>query len=177
MATIISSEVVSDRPQSDGRRYVKYKFVVQDNDGSLTDHFHGSKLVAEDFDTAADIVLQGNNLLTELTNTEETRLDSPDLDTVALQIVLNPKFSSSKKLARKLILFMMREKDPRVVIWLEPLIVYLRENYNANQIANFLNIPVDKVLKMNRRINAILSDVGSVKDQLTAFDVEEEEIE
>lgn len=95
----------------------------------------------------------------------------------ALDRVLNSRWGAEKKIAKRLILLIMRERDPRLVVLLEPLIQYLRDNYTANQLANWLGITVQQVLAMNRRINAVLSSTGTIKAQLAVFDGERVEWE
>jgi len=173
MSSVVSSTKISDRPQADGRRYVRVRFIVADHDDAETEVFIGPRLVASDFDVDAWMAAHGGDVLEQMARQEDE--GGKDFNTVAnpQTYALNPKWSTTKRIAKTLVYWMMEEKDPRIVIYLEPLLDYIKANYNATQIANFLDITTAKVLRMNARIDAILSDTGTVKDQLTAFDSEE----
>jgi len=175
MASIISVTITHDSGGSDRRLH--YSIVLEDNDNVQSTHEIGPIVADAGFDASAHANKKAQQLLTGAANDEDNqiieRVESED----SLTITLNPKWSTSKRIAKKLIRYMMRERDPRIVVALEPLIDYLRANYNANQLANWLDITTQQVLKMNRRINAILDDVGTVKAQMALFDAEQEEIE
>ena len=65
MASVISSEVISDRPQRDGRRYIRYKFVLEDNNSQQRTTLHNRGLMPSDFDTAADMLIVGPQMLVQ----------------------------------------------------------------------------------------------------------------
>lgn len=180
MATSIQSATkISDRPQAGGRRYVRYHFVCEGHDASTKDIYIGPKLVSADFDTDADITALGPIILARLAKAEESGITELNNVINPLTYALNPVWSSTKEIGKTAIYWMMRERDPRIVIYLEPLIEYIRTNYNSTQIANLLDLTVAQVLRMNRRINAILavpSTSTSVKNLLIDFDDEEEDI-
>lgn len=177
MASVINSWPISDRPQEDGRRYVRYQFVLADHDAFESDVYVGPKLVSSDFDTTADMTALGPILLDRAAQQEidagqeMTQIANP------LTYALNPKWSTSKAIAKEMIRWLMREQEPRIVIFLEPLIEYLRINYTAEQLQNFLDLSSTQLTKMNRRINAILTDTGTLKNQLAAFETDVEEID
>ena len=103
-----------------------------------------ARMIEEEVEAAAGRVLDGEN---------------PE------QIVNNPVHTTTKRLAKRLLFWMMRERDPYIVILLEPLIVYIRANFNAAQIANLLDLTTDQVTRLNTRINRILDN----KDDFIAF--------
>lgn len=70
MAQIISSEVLSDRPQANGFRYIRYEFVVEDNNGLQSTKLTSAKLVEPNFDEQADMLVVGPQLLTQLAEAE-----------------------------------------------------------------------------------------------------------
>jgi len=74
MAQILSSEVLSDSPQADGRRYVRTKFVAEDNNSGTRDVFHGPRLVASDYDVDAWMVAYEPEVLNQLEQKEQERL-------------------------------------------------------------------------------------------------------
>lgn len=177
MASVVS--VVIDRDTGGERRRVNYTITLEDNDAVQHEFKVGPVMADADFDANAYGVTRSTQMLEEQAEQE----DEGTINLVyeqggnALTLTLNPKWSTSKRIAKKLIRWMMREKDPRIVIFLEPLIDYLQANYNATQMATWLDITVAQVLKVNSRVNAILSDVGTVKAQLLVFDAEQEEID
>lgn len=75
-----------------------------------------------------------------------------------LPLIQSPEHSTSKKLAKKAIRYMMRKQDPFIVIILEPLIIYLRANYTSDQLIAFLDLTSPQAVKMNNRINAVLDN-------------------
>ena len=176
MASIVS--VVVDRDTGGERRRLNYTITLEDNGNNQHEFKVGPIVTDGDFDANTGGITTANDLLEQQAKGEDDGVITLVYEQGgnALTLTLNPKWSTSKRIAKKLIRWMMREKDPRIVIFLEPLIDYLQANYNATQMANFLDITVAQVLKVNSRVNAILSDVGTVKAQLLVFDGEEEEI-
>ena len=175
MASIISSSVIFDRVQADSTRLVRVKFVAEDHDANQFDVFVGPRQVAADFNVSDWMAAHESSVLEQLAAQEDA--GGLDLNVVAnpLTYAQNPKWSTEKSIAKTMIYWMMRERDPRIVIYLEPLITYLKTNYTVTQLANFLGITEAQVLKMNNRVNAILTDSGTFEVLLAVFDVEEEE--
>lgn len=177
MASIVTLELIRNDLQGTTERKIQYKFTLLDNFNANEFVYYPPKVVPIDFDHDTEMLAISVGILEEKALDEDRVQEDPDFVIDSLVLVLNPQWSTSKRLAKKLIYLMMRERDPRLVIWLEPLIVYLRTNYTTQQLSNFLDLTVDQLIKMNRRINTILSDVGTVKDQLVLFDADAEEIE
>jgi len=174
MAQIISVTITHD--SGGPERRLHYEIVLEDNDGGQAPHNIGPIVAAQGFNAPQHANQKAQQLLDGNADAEDSgvveRIETED----SLTLTLNPKWSTSKRIAKRLIRWMMRERDPRIVIALEPLLDYLAANYNANQLANWLGITTQQVLKMNRRINAILDDVGTVKAQMALFDLEQETI-
>jgi len=74
MASVTTMIVVSDRPQADGRRYVRYKFDLLDNNGGNHIEYIGPKLVAADFDTDADMIARAPEILVSKADQEQQEL-------------------------------------------------------------------------------------------------------
>lgn len=179
MATVISSQKIGDRPQKNGSRYVRYKFVCEANDSSTQDVFIGPKLVPSDFDTDADIAALEPVILSRLAKEEGDTLEDINFIEDPLPLILSPKWGSTKYLASRILRWMMREKDPRIVIYLEPLIEYIQTNYNATQIANLLDMTTEQVIRLNNRVKAVLDPpvvAASIKYLISVFDAEEDDI-
>ena len=66
MAQVISSEVISDRPQANGFRYVRYRFILEDNNGQQHEQYTSPKLVEPSFDEQADMAVVGPQLLIQM---------------------------------------------------------------------------------------------------------------
>jgi hypothetical protein len=175
MATI--TDVVIETEDSNSRKKVTYTVILTDNDGGTRTHKIGPINGDSDYDPIAQAPAIGISVLAGFESDEEAQAEAAIETGDTLTLTLNPKWSSSKRIAKRLIRYMMRQRDPRIVIALEPLIQYLKANYNATQMANFLDITTAQVLKLNRRVNAILQDSGTVKAQLTVFDQDLDEIE
>lgn len=177
MAAQVVSVVGEETGQSPRR--VTYTIVLEDNEGTQTSHQVGPMTIGDSDDANAIGQQKADQLLSQKQEQEEVELPQEHYDESInpLTFTLNAKFSSDKKIAKKLIRWMMRERDPRIVIWLEPLIQYLRDNFTARQIANFLDITTEQVIKLNQRVNTILEQSGVVKAQIILFDSYREDIE
>lgn len=167
MASVVSVAVYSERPWSNGRVKRRYTVTIEDNDGQqITSIVGPTKVLASDNGQAiADAYLN--------------RLQAAEAEDIenASDNALNPRFATAKRIAKKAIRYMMRHNDPEIVLMLEPLIIHLRTNYTNTQLRNFLDLTTAQAQRMNRRINAVLSDTGTVKDNLAAFKAEQEDIE
>jgi len=74
MAEVTTRLLISDRPQADGRRYVRYKFDLTDNNGGLHVEYVGPKLVPADFDTDADMIAMAPEILASKADQEQWEL-------------------------------------------------------------------------------------------------------
>lgn len=172
--TIVSHYTQADTHTQKLRRYVRHFFV--DHLGAT--HTHGFSLLAAtltdvDYDAIRAALVAG--VETGLAEAEYHNLISMiESGEDVLPAILSPAHATSADLAKRVIRYMMRERDPRIVIALEPLITYLRANYTGAQLRNFLDLTVAQAQKMDARINAILDNKAAVFD---AFDANGEEIE
>jgi len=76
MASVTTMIVISDRPQADGRRYVRYKFDLLDNQIPPRNYIEyiGPKLVSADFDTDADMIAMAPEILASKADQEQWEL-------------------------------------------------------------------------------------------------------
>jgi hypothetical protein len=170
MSSVVSVSVYgNDRPWVNGLVRRRYEVTLEDNDA--VQHVRVSrplKIAASDDGTAtADRMLAG-----EMAREIGRAISSDD----SLTLTLNPKWSTTKDMAKAIIYKMMKERDPYLVIQHEALLNYIRANYTGAQIANLLDITIAQVQKMAVRIDAILSDTATVKDSLAVFDANSEEL-
>lgn len=74
MASVTTMIVSSDRPQTDGRRYIRYKFDLLDNLNQNHIEYYGPKLVPADFDTDADMLAIVPSILASKADQEQQEL-------------------------------------------------------------------------------------------------------
>jgi hypothetical protein len=152
--SIVTQQIAINNIAGDSR-YVVYEFT--DHLGKQYQRFR--KRVPVGFDVDADILSLVPQVETELAENEAVQardrvLNGENPETIAL----NPEHGTSKQIAKSLIRWMMQDRDPYIVIFLEPLIVYLRANYTAAQLKTFLDITAAQAIKMDARIDAILNN-------------------
>lgn len=157
---IVSSEVASLSP-SGSRVYVVYRF---------TDHVAGThdvnRLVPDTTDHAQVLIdltpIVALRIIEQEVGGAQSRVESGE---DSLTVVNNPVHSTSKRLAKALLFWMMRERDPYIVLLLESLILDMRANLTAQQVANLLDLTLAQVTRLNTRIDQILNN----KADLLAF--------
>ena len=173
--TIISHKTIADNhAQVDGMRYVRHSFTNHIGEVIQSPIFKVPASWAETEYLAIRTAMIPSVELHQEEGEEVSALSIVESGDDVLALTLDPKYSTSKKIAKKLIRYMMREHDPRIVIALEPLIVYLRANYTNAQLKTFLDLTTLQAQKMNQRINAVLDNKATVFD---AFDSAYEDIE
>jgi len=172
---VVTSEVLFDRLLADDQRKVMFRFV----DDVGKEHRTSWRYVALDYDEVAGLAamtikvnqsLKGReigNIVGMVTSSKERNVTVDYMTPL-----LNPTETTSKDIAKHLIRLMMKLRDPLLVIWLEPLILYIRANYTAPQVATFLDMTPEQVTRMNTRINNILDN----KVDILAFNDSAEEI-
>lgn len=167
--SISSHSLISTIP-SGNRNYVTYQFT---HDGGRIDRIN--KLVPSGHDTNADMLSMYDGIEQSASDGEEAALEALAEDDVEITstMVLAVKYTTAKKAAKKLIRFMMRTRNPYLVIALEPLIIYLRATYTNPQLLNFLDITQAQGVKMEARIDEILDN----KSVFTTYDANAEDIE
>jgi hypothetical protein len=165
----IVSHAITTTAQSPTRVNAAYIF---------TDHTGGtvklSKLVGVGFDTEADALAMYNGISRAQAASEAAQsIEKLEAGADPVALVLNVTHATSKSIAKKLIFHMMRERDPFIVIILEPLIVYLRAELTGAQLLAFLDLTPAQGVRLNTRINAILDN----KAALLSADANREDIE
>jgi len=172
MSSVGTPELVSNRPQADGRRYVRVMFPCLDHNLGPKERFKGPRLVAANFDVLNWAESFKDNVLEELAIEEnEGILDMENISN-SLTYALNPKWSTTKRISRVAINHLMIESNLRFAFYLEPLINYIRidSGWDSAQIANYLDITLAKLLRMNQRFKAVFEDTGTLQDLVTVFD-------
>jgi hypothetical protein len=165
----IVSHTVTTTKQSSTRKNAVYTFT--DHIGGLT---HVNKLVANNFNTETDALSMYARIVEGLVDSEESEIEAKvEAGEDVSALVLATNHTTAKNIVKKLIRYMMRTRDPYLVIALEPLIIYLRANYTGAQLISFLDITAGQATKMNQRINAILDN----KSVFTDYDAGAEDIE
>ncbi len=165
--SIVSHSLLSSTPNGSRVDY-HYKFIDQ-----LGKEYFYSKLLPPGLDTNADMLAMYAGLdegLIEAEIAEQLNAVEDGID--VLPAALAPNHATSKQLFKALIRFMMRERNPYIVLALEPTIVYLRATYTTAQLKNALNFTTNQVIKLNSRINAILNN----KADFTTYDSNSEDI-
>lgn len=159
---VTSQQIISDRSYGPTQRKLRYRYTF--STGEV--YNLGPIFVLSDFDADADLLARIPAIEDKYASNEDSLIipaveDGGD----PVTLVLDPTHSTSKRLAKALIYWMIRERDPYIVLLLEPLIVYLQANYTNQQLLNFLDLTAAQGQKMNNKINAILN---SKADLLTA---------
>ncbi len=172
--SITTHQTIADgHLQADGRRYIRHEF---------TDHLGGIISVGpkkvDGAWTTTEYATERSGMVagieTQLSEGEEARLvEELESGVDVLARVQAPTHSTTRRIVRKLIRHMMRQKNPYLVLALEPLLVYLRANYTGAQLKTFLNINTAQLQRLNTRVNSILNN----KTVLTDFDANAEDIQ
>lgn len=164
---IVSFEVASLSPSGD-RVYVTYRFT--DHVGGIHDVNRLSPSTTDHDQVMLDLIPYVDvQIIEEEVGGVVGRVESGENP---VSVVDGAVHSTTKRLSKKLIFWMMRERDPYIVILLEPLILDIRATYTAGQIATFLDITVAQVTRLNVRINRILdnkADFVAFRDEVEDF--------
>ena len=156
---IVEQTVHYNRQKGPDQRKVYFKFT--DDNGK--DYIVGPRFRPLSYDPSTDLAAEAAKLEAELETNEAAEIHGIAENNALhnrsadyMTRLLAPELTTSKVIAKRLIRWMMRERDPRIVIALEPLIDYLRTNYTAQQLATFLDMTSEEVTRVNTRINRIL---------------------
>ena len=163
--SIVSSRVVEDAAQKDGRRYLRYGHT--DHNG--LEHVTHVRLVPADFNADPD----GDAARQELsldTSERQQAISRIEVGEDSLAVVNSFDHSTQKELAKALIYEMVRRRDPYFVLLLEPLIEWIKANFSAAQIQSFLDITSAQLTILNNKYNAIIA----IKADLLLADIEKE---
>lgn len=176
MAAVTNGEVLRDDEQANGFRYVEYRYTLQDNDSNEVILDVGPLYVNASFNTATDIVARESIVLDSLDLQEQGAVMDMFPDTDPLPTINDPKWSTNKKLARPLIVWLMDEQDVRIVLWLESTLIQVNA-LTDTQIKNFLDITQAQLDKMRARIKDVLNNPSVIKSGKTIIEEYEAERE
>lgn len=163
--SIVSSRVVEDAAQKDGRRYLRYGHT--DHNG--VEHVTHVRLVPADFIADADGDAARQELFLDEVERQQaiSRIEGGE---DSLAVVNSFDHSTQKELAKSLVYEMVRRRDPYFVLLLEPLIEWIKASFTAAQIRNFLDITSAQLTTMNNKYNLIITN----KADLLAADIQDE---
>lgn len=166
MPTLISSEVLSDQAQADGRRYVKYRFVVEDNLGGLHRYVVGPKLVPPDFDEVSDLSVEGAKLLDSLKALEaEAAIQQMEMGVNPLRDsrgnIIPTKFADYSFVVSKALHHFLSHEDPAVAVMARPYI----DNLTDEQIMALM--PCDAA--MVAQIRQVAADWTDVETKIKTY--------
>lgn len=182
---IVSSETIADaHTQADGRRYITHYFTdhlgVTHKLGPKKDNALGDAAAREIVYTAERAAIIPNIELKLDESEQQNAISRVENGEDALVVANNFKHSTQKKIAKKLIYWMMRERDPQIVIWLEPLITYINTSLTDTQIKSFLDITQVQLNKIREKAKQILNDPNPCQSAQTAIElaaIQSEEID
>jgi len=147
----VISTIIEDSLQSDGRRWITEQHI-----DALGKKHHVNYIVEALTDVQVIMTARAPIL-------EQTLIDNDaEASTSRLEGGENPltmefDYCTAKQAARKMLLYAMRNKEPRLLLLLKPLIEHLKQTYIAIQIANYLGITVDQLTRIWARYNAIIN--------------------
>ena len=167
--TITSSEITENIVQSDGTRYISYRYTFQNGDiitfGSMQkpgDYDVDAGLIAHATEAEARIVEREDSELVSLIDAGTDPLDiipvHPDTDTASVR---------KRRFRRKLLRLIASEGDLKVIRRiLYPVWYWLKfeSGYTAQQIAGYLDISLTVLQRINNRFQALHDNLTFVDD-------------
>jgi len=176
--SIVSSEIVGNVLLADGRRQVTERHV--DHVGAVHDVYYVAPVGA---DLGANLTARATALEASLADAEDNQalgLVGAEADVVAL--CLNPVHSTSKRLAKRLIYWLIRARRsdnlPEILRLLLPLVDYLKANYNPSQLSSFLDLSLAQLSQMDTKIGYLRTVQGvSPLDALALAEAESEDLD
>ncbi len=163
--SIVSSRIIEDAAQKDGRRYLRYGHT--DHNGK--EHVTHVRLVAAAFvaDAASDAPRQEQELSRlEAQNAISRVEDGED----PVDVINDAEHAISNQIAIALIYDMVRDRDPYKILTLESLFDFMRDTMTAVQIRSYLNITAVQFAWLNSRYNRIIAHKADIR----AADVQED---
>jgi len=167
--TIQLSEITENSVQSDGTRYVSFRYTF--HNGDITTF--GSMQKPSDYDVDAGLIAYATEAETSIVEREDSELVAlidagtdpmdiipvhPDTDTAAVR---------KRRFRRKLLRLIASEYDLKVIRRiLYPVWYWLKfeSGYTAQQIADYLNISLTVLQRINRRFQALHDNLIFVDD-------------
>lgn len=170
---VVSAEIIEDAPQVDGRRHVRFRYVFDRPAGRPREVIVGPMRVPPSFDAAAELAARQPLVEAAVVEQEvEEAVERVRQGEDPVAVMQGAVHAPRRRIARRLVRWLLHERDPRIVIWLEPLIIHLRTQYpDPAQLRSFLSLTVEQMQRLNRRVAAILDPVSGIspKDQIVAF--------
>jgi len=189
MASITESEVFRNRLLADGRRRIRYKYVIEDNQTNTKEYFVGPFHRLGDWDVDGNLSAYGDALLEDLKNNEvqktfklaqtiEEEIDSlAALQTEILANVDDPQYTIKKRLQKKLIYYLMRRGDAQYALNVKAVYDDLPATDAGKR--NRLDITQAQLNKLKNKVAEFYGIPGSAKSGVTiitgAFISESEE--
>ena len=177
MAQVISVTIVSKR-QSGSTLRIGLEVVTEDN--NAIQHTERKVLRGQplDFDVYAWLTANEDKIINTHIKREVETLKDIKSGLSPLTALLTPTWGTTKIIGKELLMWMMAEKDVRVLLYLKAFVQYVQQNYTAVQAANLLDTTTAEILRLNNRVNAIFSDTGdTAENQLAVFDFNEGALE
>ena len=164
---IVSSSVLSDTAQVDGRRSIRLEWVA--HTGETVER---GGLYPVGFDAAAALVSGVDDALKALSGWEYDRVLSSIISGSSVPSVLaSLEHSTTPSILKGLLLALMRTNDPRVVISLKPVALYVNSTYTDAQIRAALGISQAKLDAYKARLRSVITDTGAtMEDHIAAMD-------
>ena len=145
------SIIIEDSLQADGRRHITEQHT--DDHGRK----HLVNYPAEALTDVQAVMLARVPYLEQDLINNDTECSLSRLETGENPLTMEFDYCTAKQAARKMILFAMKNKEPRLLLLLKPLVEHLKQTYTAAQIANYLEITVEQLTQVWTRYNAILA--------------------
>jgi hypothetical protein len=165
--SIVSSAVLEDTAQVDGRRSIRLQWVAHTGEPVII-----GGLFPSDFDTAAALAAYEGDALATLMSWERDSIYKAILAGFSVGAVLGALdhltvAQALKSLMRRL----MRTSDPREIIALKPVALYINANFTDTQIRSSAGINQAQLNNYKARVSAVITDTGlTMEAQLAAMD-------
>ena len=163
---IVSSSVLGDTVQADGRRSIRLQWVA--HTGEMVTR---GGLVPAGFDTSAALAAGNSDALASLAAKEYSTALAAILSGVGVTAVLaSLQHSTVRSILKSLLRELMKADDPRIVIGLKPVALHINATYTDNQVKSELGITQSKLNAYKARVRAVVSNVGTMEYQIKEMD-------
>lgn len=165
--TIISSEITENSVQADGTRYVSFRYTF-DNGDIVT---FGSMQKPSDYDADAGLIAYATDAETAIVDREDSELVSlidagtDPMDVLPVHPTTDTAAVRKRRFRRKLLRLIAAEGDLKVIRKiLYPVWYWLKfeSGYTAQQIADYLNISLTVLQRINSRFQALHDNLAFV---------------
>ena len=149
---IISSQVIEDQAQKDGRRSIRERHI--DHLGT----YHFVQYLADvGMDINAIMLARIPFINTMLVDNEEQKLISKFEEEHSDPTAYTFNFTTKQAFLRRLIRYLMKHRDVKIIVAIKPMIDWLKATYTAAQIATYLGITTVVLGRINTRLDAIFA--------------------